>query len=365
MNMQTNERLLSLQASMPENSIDLTAIGPTANMRYLLGFMPHPDERLCLLLVSREFVRIVVPGLNRDELAAHTDVDLIPWTDSEGPRNALKAALDGLDKEVVVAVDGAMRADQLLHLQAIITPKRIIPAENIISPLRACKSKDEIESLALAAGQADRAMQAAIDACKPGITEAEVAWEAEKAFRIDGAEEVCFTLVASGPNGAYPHHHSGNRRLQEGDAVIIDIGASLNGYKSDITRMVHLGKPSREFLRAYSAVFTANQKAAEGVQPGAAVGDIDNIARGILVEEGYGPNFIHRTGHGIGLETHEAPWIMAGEKTILEEGMVFSIEPGVYIEGQFGIRLEDIAVVTSSGVRILTDCDRSLVVKEL
>jgi Xaa-Pro aminopeptidase len=262
MNMQTNERLLSLQASMPENSIDLTAIGPTANMRYLLGFMPHPDERLCLLLVSREFVRIVVPGLNRDELAAHTDVDLISWTDSEGPQNALKAALDGVDKGVVVAVDGAMRADQLLHLQTIINLKRTIPAEIIISPLRACKSKDEIEALALAARQADRAMQAAIDACKAGVTETEVAWEAEKTFRMDGAEEVCFTLVASGPNGAYPHHHSGNRRLKEGDAIIIDIGASLNGYKSDITRMVHLGQPSSEFLQAYSAVLRANKKAA-------------------------------------------------------------------------------------------------------
>lgn len=362
--MQTKERLLSLQASMAENSIDLTAIGPTANMRYLLGFMPHPDERLCLLLVSREFVRIVVPDLNRDELAAHTDVDLISWKDSEGPQNALKTALDGFNNEVVVAVDGAMRADQLLHLQSTVTPKLTIPAEILISPLRACKSKDEIDALTRAAAQAHRAMQAAIDACKPGITEAEVAWEAEKTFRMDGAEEVCFTLVASGPNGAYPHHHSGNRRFKEGDAIIIDIGASLNGYKSDITRMVHLGRPSSEFLQAYSAVLRANKKAAEGVKPGVTSGEVDNLARETLEDEGYGPYFLHRTGHGIGLDIHEPPWIMAGDKTILKEGMVFSIEPGVYMEGQFGIRVEDIVAVTQTGVRVLTKFDRNLVVKE-
>jgi Xaa-Pro aminopeptidase len=230
--------------------------------------------------------------------------------------------------------------------------------------LRMRKSPDEIEALARAAAQADLAMQAAMDACRPGVTEAEVAWAAEAAFRQDGAEQVTFTLVASGPNGAYPHHHSAERRLQKGDAIIIDIGASLDGYKSDITRMVYLGEPAHEFLKAHAVVDEANRQALSAVRPGLTAGEIDRLARGRLEEGGYGPYFVHRTGHGIGLEVHEPPWIMAGEPTVLEEGMVFSVEPGVYLVGQFGVRVEDIAAVTGSGVRNLTGFDHALVIKD-
>jgi Xaa-Pro aminopeptidase len=257
-----------------------------------------------------------------------------------------------------------MRADHLLQLQGVVTPERTMPVDVLLAPLRMCKSEEEIDALARAAAQADRAMQAAVDACRPGVSEAEVAWATEAAFRQDGAERVSFTLIASGPNGAYPHHHSGERRLQKGDAIIIDIGASLNAYQSDITRMVFLGEPPAEFLKVHTAVLEANQRAMAGVRPGVAAGEIDRLARNTLEEAGYGPFFVHRTGHGLGLETHEPPWIMAGDKTILEEGMVFSIEPGVYLVGQFGVRIEDIVAVTASGVRNLTGFDHSLIVKD-
>jgi Xaa-Pro aminopeptidase len=207
-------------------------------------------------------------------------------------------------------------------------------------------------------------MQAAVNACRPGVTEVEVAWAAEAAFRQDGAEAVDFMLIASGPNGAYPHHHSSERRLEEGDAIIIDMGATLNGYKSDITRMVYLGKPPAEFLKAYAAALEANQRARDAVRPGAMASEIDHAARSTLEAAGYGPYFVHRTGHGIGLDGHEPPWIMAGNTTILEEGMAFSIEPGVYLVGKFGVRIEDIVVVTQFGVRTLTGFDHSLVIKD-
>jgi Xaa-Pro aminopeptidase len=362
--MQIKERLAKLQACMEETGTDLAVIGPTANMRYLLGFVPHADERTCLLLVDRQSVRMVVPNLNREEVAAHTGIDLIGWDDADGPQVALRQALAAIRAPRKLAVDGAMRADYLLRLQSVVAPDQAIAVDDLLTPLRICKSAEEIEVLARAAAQADRAMQVAINTCRPGVTEAEVAWATEAAFRQDGAEEVSFTLIASGPNGAFPHHHSGERKLQKGDAVIIDIGASLHGYKSDITRMVHLGQPSADFLRAYAAVYEANQRAMDSVRPGILAGEIDHFARTALEAASYGPFFTHRTGHGLGLEGHEPPWIMAGDMTVLREGMVFSIEPGVYFVGRFGVRIEDIVVVIHSGVRNLSGFDHSLAIKD-
>lgn len=360
----THERLEALQGRMQDLQVDMVAVGPTANMRYLLGFMPHPDERLCLLLIEKDKTRMVVPALNAEDIAAHTDQELVIWSDAEGPEQALRKILHPAYTPGTLAVDGAMRADFLIHLQTLAKPEKVIPTEGLISPLRLRKSPEEIQALAHAAEQADRAMQAGVDACLPGVTEAEVAWVVETAFRQDGAEIVDFTLIAAGPNGAYPHHHAGEHALQRGDAIILDIGATLDGYKSDITRMVYLGNPTAEFLKAFDAVSEANQRARAAVQVGKTAGDIDGVARGILEQAGYGQYFTHRTGHGLGLEGHEPPWIMSGEGTELEEGMVFSIEPGVYLAGKFGVRVEDIVAVSKSGARTLTGFDHSLVIKD-
>jgi Xaa-Pro aminopeptidase len=206
-------------------------------------------------------------------------------------------------------------------------------------------------------------MQIAVDACQPGVSESQVAWATEAAFRMDGAQEVCFTLVAAGPNGAYPHHHSSQRLLEKGDAIIMDIGASLDGYKSDITRVVFLGDPPDEFLRAYQAVLQANTHGRAAVKPGIAAQQVDHAARSSLETQGYGEYFIHRTGHGLGLEVHEAPYITAANEQLLEPGMVLTIEPGVYLPGRFGVRIEDVLVVTEIGARNLTGFDHQLVVK--
>lgn len=354
--------LQSLQTALQRANIDLLVVGPTANMRYLLHYLPHADERLCLLLVWSDQARIVTPALNAADFATHTDLPLYRWVDADGPRRALSDALAGLPARRL-AVDGGMRADFLLHLLQVTAPEQVIPAADLLTPLRARKSEAEIEALARAAAQADRAMQAAVDACRPGATEAEVAWAAEAAFRKDGAESVTFTLVASGPNGASPHHNTGSRRLAPGDAVVIDIGASLNGYQSDITRMVFLGDPPPAFRQAYQAVLEANRQARAAVRPGVPAQEIDRTARRVLDEAGYGPYFIHRTGHGLGLEIHEPPWIMEGNTEPLAPGMVFSVEPGVYLPGEFGIRIEDIVAVTETGVRTLTGFSHELVVK--
>lgn len=357
-------RTQSLRARMMDAGVDLVALGPTSNMRYLAGFVPHPDERLCLLLISPGAVQAVVPKLNAEEWAAHVDLSLHTWADDVGPEAALRAALSGVASLKKLAIDGAMRADFLLRLLEAGRPEITMPVASLLAPLRARKSAEEIEALARAAAQADRAMQAAVDACQPGVSEAQVAWAAEEAFRLDGADEVCFTLVASGPNGAYPHHHSGGRRLEEGDAIILDIGASLDGYKSDITRMVFLGEPPAEFLDAYDAVLEANSRGRAAVAPGVTAEAVDRAARDSLEGRGYGDFFIHRTGHGLGLDVHEAPWILAGNQDTLEMGMTFSVEPGVYLPGRFGVRIEDIVAVTDTGVRTLTGFDHQLVIKK-
>lgn len=362
--MTDNHRLMQLQTKMQAAGIDLAAIGPTVNMRYLIDYAPHADERLCLLLITKKDASVVIPKLNAEDFAAHSDLTLHRWADNEGPGEALNQALSGMPAIKKLAIDGSMRADFLLPLSAAAAPEEILTLELLVAPLRMRKSPREIELLAQASAQADRAMQAAVNACRPGVTEMDVAWAAEEAFRKDGAEEVMFTLVASGPNGAYPHHHSGSRRLQEGDAIILDIGASLNGYQSDITRMVFLGDPPDHFLQAHQAVLQANEQARAAVKPGVTAQEIDNTARSLLAAAGYGDAFIHRTGHGLGMEGHEPPWIMAGNEQVLQEGMVFSIEPGVYLPGQFGIRIEDIVVVTEAGSRTFTGYDRQLVVKK-
>ncbi len=359
----TKERLARLQERLRTAGVDLAAVGSTANLRYLLGFAPHADERLCLLLVGTAAVRMVVPSLNQQEIAAHTDVPLVGWPDVEGPSAALRRALGELPAPRVLAVDGAMRADFLMPLQAAVQPERTVGVESLVAPLRQIKTAEEIDALARAAAQADRAMQAAVDACRVGATEAQVAWAAEAAFRQDGAEMVDFTIVGSGPGGAFPHHHSTNRQLQKDEAIVIDIGATLDDYKSDITRMVYLGTPPPEFTRAYAAVLDANQHGIAAVRPGVTAEQVDQATRAALESAGYGEYFTHRTGHGIGLEGHEPPWIMAGNAVKLETGMTFSIEPGAYFVGRYGIRIEDIVAVTPSGARVLTGFDHALVVK--
>jgi len=359
------DRLSQLQAQMAEAQVDLVAIAPTPNMRYLLGFAPLADERPCVLLITCQGTRLVVPQLNADQVEARTGMEAIRWTDDIGPRQALDEAFSalGMGPGIVLAADAAMRADALLLLQEAIGPQQCVTSGEIMSTLRMRKSDREIEALARAAAQADRAMMVGADACQPGVTEREVAERIASYFRQDGAEAVDVTLVASGPNSAFPHHEASDRRLQVGDTIIIDIVATLNGYKSDVTRVVHLGEPPPKVCAVYEVVLEANRRGREAAVAGAYARDVDRAARTTIEQAGYGPYFIHRTGHGLGMEMHEAPWISATSTTILEPGMVFSVEPGIYLEGRFGVRIEDIVVVTEGECRCLTGLDHALIVK--
>jgi Xaa-Pro aminopeptidase len=358
------DRLRRLQEQMVASGVDLVAIGPTANMRYLLGFMPLALKRLCVLLVSSKATRLIAGTLNAVELEAHTGMEAIPWTDSDGPYPTVVKELKtfGMPQVSVLAVDDTMHAAALLLLQEVFSPRKSVAAGPLLDTLRICKTETEIEALARSAAQADRAFRVGADACHPGMTEREVANKIATYFLQDGAEAVDFTIVASGPNGAFPHHHPVDRRLQSGDAVVIDIGATLDGYKSDVCRTVYLGEPPAEVCAAYQAVLEANQCAHQAAIAGVHARTVDHAARNSLERAGYASYFLHRTGHGLGLETHEPPWITSESDTLLKPGMVFSIEPGVYLSGKFGIRIEDIVVVTEDKCRCLTGLDHELII---
>jgi len=361
----SSRRIGKLQEEMVDKAVDLVVVGPTPNMRYLMGFTPLPDERPCVLLIGKEGKEMVIPEVNAKQFETNTGLKTIHWTDADGPDRAIQEGLDllNIQSNVVLAADDTMRADVLLLVQGMTQPKYSIPASKLIQSLRILKSEVEIQALKDAAAQADEAMTVGMDACRPGISEAEVASIIADYFRNHGAEFVDFTLVASGPNGAYPHHTFSERILQSGDFVVLDIGATLGGYHSDITRMVHLGEPSEEERSVFNIVLEANRRGREAVKPGVRACDVDDATRQVIERAGYGPSFFHRTGHGIGLDVHEPPWITPTNETVLDTGMAFSIEPGIYLHDRYGVRVEDIVIVTKEGHQCITGVDRELVVK--
>jgi Xaa-Pro aminopeptidase len=247
-----------------------------------------------------------------------------------------------------------MRADALLLLQQQWREAEFVPASSVLAPLRMRKAPSEIEALRRAAATADAAVQAAWRACRPGTTEAELASAAEAGFHAAGAAEVTFTIVGSGPNSAFPHHHTGTRQAKVGEPVLCDLGSKVDGYCSDLTRMAYLGTPPARYQEIHKIVDEAVGAALATIKPGISAKEVDLAARRVIERAGYGPNFVHRAGHGIGLSGHEPPSITQTNALPLEEGMTFSVEPGIYLPGGFGVRLEEIVVVTARGAEVFS-----------
>jgi Xaa-Pro aminopeptidase len=337
------------------------ALAPSDNLLYALGFTPVADERACVLLLTADGAAFVVPSLNVEQTAGHVPgIPIYSWRDDEGPQAAFAAAAASLGADLSeIAVDPEMRAETLLSLLAV-TGGTAVNGASLLREAREVKDAGEIAALQRSADTADQAMLAGFAACASGASEHEVAAAIAAAFREAGADEVTFSIVGAGPNGAFPHHHTSERVLEVGDAVVIDIGGKLGGYSSDITRMVHVGEPSERYREVHATVERAVQAAMAAVRPGATCGDVDRAARSVIEEAGFGPHFVHRTGHGLGLSIHEPPWIMAGEAVPLRTGMVFSIEPGIYLQGEFGVRLEDIVHVTDTGCERFSSLPRDV-----
>jgi len=354
------DRLNRLQQRIAATGTDLLALAPGAHMRWLLGFAPHPDERLCLLLVSADRAGFVMPRLNAADARQHTDLPFCEWPDADGPAQALAAMLAQVcPAPRSLSLDETMRADHALILLDLLPGATRGLAAHQVGALRLIKQADELQALDDNARIADLAQQAVRAALRPGVTETEMVQVAHDAFAAHGARRE-FATVAFGPNSAFPHHHSGARVLSPGDAVMVDIGARSGGYVSDITRMAALGDPPQGYAAVHAVVEEAVQAALAAIRPGIPAHTIDTAARDVISRAGYGDFFTHRVGHGLGIEVHEPPYMTSANPQLLEEGMVFTIEPGIYLPGRFGIRLEEVAVVTSTGARILSTLSRDL-----
>lgn len=354
------QRLEALRKRMHETGTDLVAIGPSSHMMYMAGLDPHGDERPVMLLVSREHAGFLMPALNVESSRRKTDLPFFAWRDDDGPDAALADLLkaSALPESPSVVIDETMRADfALLLLDALPAARRHF-TDDTVGFLRARKDKAEYERLKASALLNDKAALAGFDALKPGITELEVAAAIRDVYKAAGAVPV-FTSVCFGGNGAFPHHHTGETTLKNGDAVLIDTGGQLDGYPSDMTRVGFFGAPSAEFEKVHEVVNRAVEAALAAARPGVAAKAADKAARDVITEAGYGEFFPHRTGHGLGIDIHEPPYLTATSETVLDEGMVFSIEPGIYLPGKFGLRLEEIVILRTDGPEILSAMPRT------
>ncbi len=364
MNPTLAKRMEKLRARMTETGTDLVVIGPSSHMRYLADLSPHGDERPVMLMVSQSFAGFLMPALNVDSSRQHTDLPFFPWADADGPGAALEELLGatGIDRTASsIVIDETMRADfALLLLDALPAAKRSF-TQDTVGYLRSRKDEAEYRAIKAAHLLNDRAVEAAFAALKPGMTEIEVAGLIDDFYLVNGAETV-FCSVCFGPNGAFPHHHTGSTQLKPGGAVLIDTGCRLDGYPSDMTRVGYCGSAPEGFAEVHAIVDRAVEAALAAAVPGAKASDVDKAARDVISNAGYGANFLHRTGHGLGIDVHEAPYITGTSETVLDEGMVFSIEPGIYLQGRFGLRLEEIVMIRDGKAEIFSEMPRAAVV---
>lgn len=354
----------------------LVAVGP--DLEYLTGYQAMPLERLTMLVVlPREAPFLIVPRLEEPAARAglRTPVDLVTWTETEDAHAIVAgrvrdAARGGTaaraSTSLRIGVSDRLTAYHLLPFQAELAGAEWSSATVVLRGVRIVKDADEIELLRLAGAAADRVVDQVASGRLVGRTEADVADEVRERLRAEGHELAQFAIVASGPNSASPHHEASDRVIRAGEPIVLDIGGTLGGYNSDTTRTLwvtggdaSLG-PTEEFRHLFAVLLAAQQAATAAVRPGVAAEAIDRTARSIIDAEGYGECFFHRTGHGIGLEGHEDPYLVEGNGEPLAAGMAFSIEPGIYLGGRYGARIEDIVVCGPDGPVALNDQPREL-----
>jgi Xaa-Pro aminopeptidase len=336
-------------------------ITPGPDLAWLTGYQPHLTERLTMLVLSPDRKpTLIVPRLERgdaEESAAGPLLSFVDWMDGSDPYEAA-STLFRPDRQFGIS-DSAW-AMHLIHLQQAMPDVNYRSLSDCLPMLRAVKDAAELARLEAAGAAADAAYRDIIGMRFAGRRETDVAADLAALLRQHGHEQVDFTIVGSGPNGANPHHEAGDRMIQPGDTVVLDFGGLMFGYGSDTTRTVSVGEPGPQVRAVHEIVRQAQEAAVNAVRPGVTCQDIDQVARKVITDAGYGDNFIHRTGHGIGVTTHEPPYIVTGEAQPLVPGMCFSVEPGIYFAEQFGVRIEDIVTVTEDGVQRFNNTSRAL-----
>ncbi|WP_159794312.1 aminopeptidase P family protein [Puerhibacterium puerhi] len=342
--------------------LDGLVVTPGPDLVWLTGYRPTAiTERLtALVLAADRDPTLLVPVLERPDAEAAEGAAaaaLVDWADGADPYAAASALLRPGGR---YAVSDSAWAMHLLGLQAAVPGARFHPTTERLPMLRAVKDANELARLTAAARAADAAYEEIVTVRFEGRKETEVAADLADLLRRFGHEQVDFTVVGSGPNGANPHHEAGDRVIEAGDCVVLDFGGLMFGYGSDTSRTVCVGEPSAEVRQVHDVVRAAQEAGVAAVRPGAACQEVDRAARRLIADAGYGERFIHRTGHGIGLTTHEPPYMIEGEERQMVPGMCFSVEPGVYLPGRLGVRIEDIVTVTEDGGRRLNTTDREL-----
>jgi D-alanyl-D-alanine dipeptidase len=336
-------------------------ITPSADLLYLCGYDPPLLPRLtCLVLRPGVDPVLLVPALERPramDSPAGSTLEIVDWPDGDDPyEHVARVVGDG----GTYGIADRMWAVHVLGLQRALREATFVPASRVMAGLRAVKDREELGMLSRAARGADAAFHTVLGRRMEGLREEEVADTLADLLREGGHDVVTFTIVASGPNGASPHHEPGGRPIREGDPVVLDFGGKVGGYCSDISRTVAVGRTRDRLIEVYDVVREAQEAAFQAVRPGVPAEEVDRAARDVIERAGYGERFLHRTGHGIGLEEHENPYIVRGNTEALRPGMCFSIEPGVYLEGEFGVRIEDIVTVTEDGAARLNRASRDL-----
>jgi Xaa-Pro aminopeptidase len=358
------DRLRRAAVEAEHRGLAALLITPSSDYAYLLGYHPPALERLtCLVLPASGVPSLVLPRLE-EPLARHrlgelaTSLELLPWDETDDPSQIVRGLLRGSTGRV--GVQDQMWARFVLRLRAALDPIELVEAGPSIAALRRIKDPAEVERLRAAAEAADQAMVQVTQEAFAGRTEAEVSHRISELLLAAGHDTADFAIVGSGPNSASPHHEPGPRRIQPGDAVVLDIGGTRADYCSDTTRTAFVGEPPPDFAALYEVLQRAQAAACEAVAPGVTAEAVDRAARDVIEEAGYGERFFHRTGHGIGLETHEEPYLVSGNSEPLQIGHAFSIEPGIYVDGQWGARIEDIVVCTEAGGERLNRSSREL-----
>ncbi|WP_435181931.1 M24 family metallopeptidase [Halorussus sp. AFM4] len=377
------DRTRRCQRRLAEAGADAAVLFPSTNLFYVSGFREEPMERHLFLVVpsaergsaedasghgpraTEDDPAFVAPELYGEQIRDASWVeDVRLWADGEDPADLVADLADEFDLRAGrLLVDDTMWARFTQDLRETLPEATFGLASEVFDDLRMRKDEAELAALRRAGEVAD-AVSVEIrrlgeDAV--GMTESELAAEIDRRLAEAGGEEVAFATVAgSGPNGAKPHHRHGDREIRRGDPVVLDFGAYVDGYPGDQTRTVVFGgDPPEEFETVHEVVRRAQEAAVEAVEPGVAAEEVDRAAREVIEDAGYGDQFVHRTGHGVGLDVHEGPYIVAGNDLELEPGMVFSVEPGVYLPGEFGVRIEDLVAVTDDGCERLNDSPRT------
>lgn len=353
------QRFAKAQALLEEKELDAVVVTSPHNFYYFSGTWLDSNERLQAIVISRTgHATVIVHEMFEKQVMPQKHLQRVFWQDGD---NSIKLLASLLPAEGKVSIDNLWPSGNLIQLITVTDKLAFLTGDQILATLRVIKDDTEIKLLKESGYLADQVMDGLANFLKPGVTEREAAEELQRLFKQKGVDQLSFeAIVAFGKNGAVPHHEPDDTILRQGDTVVIDMGGIKDRYCSDMTRTFVIGEPSEEIQKVYEVVRRAQDEAVKAIKPGMLRKEVDQVARDMITKAGYGEYFTHRTGHGIGMEIHEEPYLAGTSDQPLTVGMVFSIEPGIYLPEKFGVRIEDIVVVTENGAERLNNYPREL-----